>query len=216
MPLKFQRPGTKDLQDPAWWERLFRAMQVSPDNDSVTTEKIADEAVTNAKFRDSAGYSVIGRTASSAGSPADIAAGTERHVLVRRAGGLIFDAIQDADIPATIARDSEVSSAQAAAEATAAAALAAHVVAADPHPTYTTAAELAAAIAAHTSSADNVTDADLTSALSSYATAASVTAVSDKLPTTGGNYADDTAAAVGGIAIGSMYHTAGAVKIRLA
>ena len=29
------------------------------------------------------------------------------------------------------------------------------------------------------------------------------------------NYADDTAAATGGIAIGKMYHTAGVVKIRL-
>jgi hypothetical protein len=29
------------------------------------------------------------------------------------------------------------------------------------------------------------------------------------------NFADDTAAAVGGISIGQLYHTAGAVKIRL-
>lgn len=35
------------------------------------------------------------------------------------------------------------------------------------------------------------------------------------LPKVSGNYADDTAAAVGGIAIGCMYHTDGVVKIRL-
>jgi hypothetical protein len=31
----------------------------------------------------------------------------------------------------------------------------------------------------------------------------------------GSNYADDTAAAAGGIPIGGMYHNAGAVRIRL-
>lgn len=55
--------------------------------------------------------------------------------------------LTDADIPATIARDTEV----AASTAAAAAALAAHVVAADPHPTYTTAAELSAALTNFTS-----------------------------------------------------------------
>jgi len=34
-------------------------------------------------------------------------------------------------------------------------------------------------------------------------------------PTVAGNYADDTAAAAAGIAVGQMYHTAGVVKIRL-
>ena len=35
------------------------------------------------------------------------------------------------------------------------------------------------------------------------------------LPKVADNYADDAAAAVGGIAVGAMYHTAGVVKIRL-
>ena len=35
------------------------------------------------------------------------------------------------------------------------------------------------------------------------------------LPTVAGNYANDTAAAAAGIAIGSLYHTAGVVKVRL-
>lgn len=34
-------------------------------------------------------------------------------------------------------------------------------------------------------------------------------------PATGSNYANDVAAAAGGIAIGELYHTAGTVKIRL-
>jgi hypothetical protein len=175
-------------------------MNIAPDNGSVTTDKIADEAVTNAKLRNSAGYSVIGRTASSIGAPSDIAAGAERHFLVRRPAGLIFDGLQDADIPSSIARDSEVSTssgnAQSGAEATAAAALAAHVADSDPHPTYTTAAELA-------------------SALGSYATTSALNAVSAKLPTVLGDYVNDAAAATGGVAVGSMYHTSGVVKIRL-
>lgn len=40
-----------------------------------------------------------------------------------------------------------------------------------------------------------------------------VTAGAVALPLT--NYADDTAAAAGGVAVGELYHTAGTVKIRL-
>ncbi len=57
------------------------------------------------------------------------------------------DALTDADIPATIARDSEVSAAVAAS-------MTAHVSAGDPHPTYTTSAELAAAVTAHEGASD--------------------------------------------------------------
>lgn len=61
-------------------------------------------------------------------------------------------ALTDADIPASIARDTEVAAAvtaEVAARNTAiAAALATHEAALDPHPGYTTAAELAAALAA--------------------------------------------------------------------
>jgi hypothetical protein len=39
--------------------------------------------------------------------------------------------------------------------------------------------------------------------------------VYDALPKVADNYANDAAAAIGGIAIGKMYHTAGVVKIRL-
>jgi hypothetical protein len=59
--------------------------------------------------------------------------------------------IADADIPATIARDSEVTSAISSA-------IAVHAAAADPHPTYTTAAEVSSAIAAASITESQVTD----------------------------------------------------------
>lgn len=37
-----------------------------------------------------------------------------------------------------------------------------------------------------------------------------------KLPTVAGDFEDDTAAEAGGVAVGQMYHTAGAVKVRVA
>lgn len=51
----------------------------------ISTSQIANNAVTNDKLRDSAALSVIGRSANSTGDPADIAAGTDGHVL-RRSG----------------------------------------------------------------------------------------------------------------------------------
>jgi hypothetical protein len=52
---------------------------------NVTTGKIDNNAVDNTKLRDSVGLSVIGRTGSTTGDPADIVAGTDGQVL-RRAG----------------------------------------------------------------------------------------------------------------------------------
>ena len=57
-------------------------------NLNVTTAKIASNAVDNTKLRDSAGLSVIGRTDSTTGDPADIVAGTDGQVL-RRAGASV-------------------------------------------------------------------------------------------------------------------------------
>jgi hypothetical protein len=54
-------------------------------NLNVTTAKIDNNAVDNTKLRDSAGLSVIGRTGSTTGDPADIVAGIDGQVL-RRAG----------------------------------------------------------------------------------------------------------------------------------
>lgn len=54
---------------------------------------IADGSITNAKLRDSAALSVIGRSANSSGVPADIAAGTDGHVLRRSGTSLGFGTI---------------------------------------------------------------------------------------------------------------------------
>jgi hypothetical protein len=50
-------------------------------------------AITDAKLRNSAGASVIGRSANSTGSPADIVAGSDGHVLRRASGALGFGTI---------------------------------------------------------------------------------------------------------------------------
>lgn len=72
---------------------------------------IANYAVIDLKIRQGAAASVIGRAASSLGDVADIVAGADGRFLVRRSGALQFDTLADADIPAAIARDAEVTSA---------------------------------------------------------------------------------------------------------
>jgi len=59
----------------------------------LVTAQMADNAVTNAKIRDSAALSVIGRSANSTGDPADIAAGTDGHVLRRSGTALGFGTV---------------------------------------------------------------------------------------------------------------------------
>ena len=72
-----------------------------------------NDAVTNGKLRDSAGFSVIGQTASASGNPADIVAGNET-VLGRTGGGdLVFaqiDTGQIADNAVSFAKIESVSS----------------------------------------------------------------------------------------------------------
>jgi hypothetical protein len=57
------------------------------------TAGLVDNAVTDAKLRDSAGLSVIGRGANSTGNPADIVAGTNKQVLRRDGSSLGFGAV---------------------------------------------------------------------------------------------------------------------------
>lgn len=111
---------------------------------SVGTAEMEDLSVTDEKFRESQGTSVIGRSVSSPGAPSDIQASGDSQFL-RRAGGVLgFGAIVDGDIPSSIARDTEVASAVTAHEAAPDphpqyaldTALAAHVAASDPHPVY--------------------------------------------------------------------------------
>lgn len=160
MPIQTFKQVPRDLAD---WDRFFRQVPVEPDPGSVgeeevqdgaiTEDKIAPNAITNTRLRDSTACSVIGRSANTAGDPADIPLG-EGEFLVRRSNVVTSSTILDADVPASIARDSEVVSGDAASVATAAAALAAHVAAGDPHPGYTTAAELSTAISNHEAAAD--------------------------------------------------------------
>jgi len=92
------------------WDAWTRSVPVAPDPESVTTVTVADRAVTNAKLRDSQPASVIGRVAATSGPPADIVS-TADSFLVNRGGILGFGTIADTDIPATLARDTEVTSA---------------------------------------------------------------------------------------------------------
>jgi len=92
------------------WDAWTRSVPVAPDPESVTTVTVADKAVTNTKLRDSQPASVIGRVAATSGPPADIVS-TADSFLVNRGGILGFGTIADTDIPATLARDTEVTSA---------------------------------------------------------------------------------------------------------
>lgn len=73
------------------------------DNDAVTTAKIQNSSstttgVTNSKIRYSAGLSVIGRSANTSGTVADITAGTDGHVLRRSGTAVGFGQIATAGI----------------------------------------------------------------------------------------------------------------------
>ena len=59
-------------------------------DDLVSGVGLADNSITNAKLRDSAGTSVIGRSAGSTGDPADIVATADGQILTRAAGVLVF------------------------------------------------------------------------------------------------------------------------------
>lgn len=100
------------------WARFFR---------DVTNQ---DGTVTDSQLRDSVGLSVIGRSVSTTGSPADITASANDQFLRRRSDVVGFGSILDSDIPSTIARDTEVT-----------AAITAHEALSDPHPGYLTPAE---------------------------------------------------------------------------
>lgn len=68
------------------------------DSQTVSETMVANNAVANSKIRDSAALSVIGRSANSVGDPADIAAGTDGHVLRRSGTTLGFGQIVEAGI----------------------------------------------------------------------------------------------------------------------
>ncbi len=75
-------------------------------NGGISTGGIANNSVTDAKLRDSAGVSVIGRSANSVGDPADIVASAD-NLVCARAGGLVgFFSISVAMLPTSSAAGS--------------------------------------------------------------------------------------------------------------
>ncbi|MCS6944180.1 MAG: hypothetical protein RMK97_01985 [Sutterellaceae bacterium] len=76
----------------------------------VSTAGIADAAVTDAKLRDSAALSVIGRAANTAGAPADIAAGADGQVLRRSGTTLGFGQVSTAGIADAAVTDAKLRS----------------------------------------------------------------------------------------------------------
>lgn len=111
MPIK---PFTRIPRDIIEWSRYLQTVDVTPTDGTVTHEMLED----------SAALSVLG-TSGSAGAVGDISASANGQYLGRRADALGFFALQDSDIPSTIARDTEVTQA-----------VADHVAAADPHTQY--------------------------------------------------------------------------------
>ena len=67
---------------------------------SIGGSNIPNNAITDSHLRDSAGVSVIGRSANSTGDPADIVASANDQFLVRRSNVLGFGTLVAADVPA--------------------------------------------------------------------------------------------------------------------
>jgi hypothetical protein len=78
-------------ENPRDWGTVFREIVVTADAvaaNTVGTSTLINDAVTDAKIRDSGALSVIGRAVNSAGDPGDISAGTDL-TLLRRSGSVI-------------------------------------------------------------------------------------------------------------------------------
>lgn len=69
---------------------------------------ISDNSITDAKLRDSAALSVIGRSANSTGDPADITAGSDGHVLRRSGTALGFGTVAAAGIASDAVTTSKI------------------------------------------------------------------------------------------------------------
>lgn len=95
-------PDPRQFEDwKDWATRLIQnqASQVVLGAESVETAKLANDAVTNPKLRDSAAASVIGRSANSAGDPGDIAAAANDRLLRRVANVLGFGQLTSGMFP---------------------------------------------------------------------------------------------------------------------
>lgn len=96
--LVFARAGSDTVNGGTSWELTagYTGVEFTSDGTSkwsvrvLNTDDFAPNAVTNAKLRQSAGLSVIGRAGSTTGDVADITAGTDGHVLYRSGTSLTF------------------------------------------------------------------------------------------------------------------------------
>lgn len=70
---------------------------------ALVTADLPDNGVTNAKIRDSAALSVIGNGTNATADPADIAAGTDGHVLRRSGTTLAFGTVADSALSSNVA-----------------------------------------------------------------------------------------------------------------
>lgn len=112
MPIEKPRePPTTDAD----WDRWSRTARLTLENDSVTPSMIQAHAVTNSKLAAGPARSILGNPTASAADRTDIVASGDGQFLVQRSGVLTMGGLVDADIPATIARDTEVTAAVAAA-----------------------------------------------------------------------------------------------------
>lgn len=75
----------------------------NPNGNQLAAGALANNAVTDAKFRQSAGLSVVGRSANSTGNVADITAATDFHVLRRSGTAIGFGTLAPQSLTATTA-----------------------------------------------------------------------------------------------------------------
>lgn len=66
--------------------------------DTWSVRALLDQSVTDAKLRQSAALSVVGRSSNSIGAPADIVAGTDGYVLLRAGTSLVFGRVTNAGL----------------------------------------------------------------------------------------------------------------------
>lgn len=93
------------------WDQWSRDVAVTPDANSVGTVELKDAQVTYAKLQNVEPVSVIGNLQATVSEPGPITASADNLFLARRSGLLTFDILADTDIPSTIARDAEVTTA---------------------------------------------------------------------------------------------------------
>jgi hypothetical protein len=78
---------------------------------ALTGDVTANAGSSVTAFRDATATSILGRAAGTDGPLADIVANADDRILLRRSGSVSFTTLVDADIPASIARDSETTAA---------------------------------------------------------------------------------------------------------